>query len=449
MSDDWSPGSWRRKPLLQPIEYPDGEKLDDAVRRLSRFPPLVTSWEIETLKSRLAEAAQGERFLLQGGDCAETFEDCCSSIIANKLKILLKMSLVLTFGGKTRIIRVGRMAGQYAKPRSRLEETRGGVTLPAYRGAMINRPEFSREARTPDPDLMIQAYLHAALTLNFVRSLIHGGFADLRHPEFWDLRFVDFSSRSHEYRRMLKEIGEAVSFLEAVAERPLAELGRAEFFTSHEGLHLWYEQAQTRRVPRRSGWYDLSTHFPWIGDRTREIGAAHVEFFRGIANPVAVKAGTSCEPDELLELTRVLNPDNVPGKLTVIHRFGADRIERHLPPLIEILKRHERRVVWSCDPMHGNTIALGNGLKTRRFDDILREVVQAFSIHKALDGRLNGVHFELSGEDVTECIGGARGTTEADLCRAYQSQVDPRLNYEQAMEMALLLSRCMRERGPT
>ncbi|GAB4129717.1 3-deoxy-7-phosphoheptulonate synthase class II [Thermopirellula anaerolimosa] len=444
MHDEWSPGSWRRKPLAQPIDYPDRNQLEDAIRRLSRFPPLVTSWEIETLKSRLAEAAHGERFLLQGGDCAETFEDCCSSIIANKLKILLKMSLVLMFGGKMRIIRVGRMAGQYAKPRSQLEETRGNTTLPTYRGAMINRPEFSPEARTPDPELMIQAYLHAALTLNFVRSLIHGGFADLRHPEFWDLRFVDFSSRSHEYRRMLKEIGGAVSFLEAVAERSLAELGKAEFFTSHEGLHLWYEQAQTRRVPRRSGWYDLSTHFPWIGDRTREIGGAHVEYFRGIANPVAVKIGRSCSPHELLELVRVLNPDNVPGKLTVIHRFGADRIAECLPPLVEMLKRHDRRVVWCCDPMHGNTISLGDGLKTRRFDDILREVVQAFAIHHAMGGRLNGVHFELTGEDVTECIGGARGTNEADLRRAYQSQVDPRLNYEQAMEMALLIARCMR-----
>ncbi len=430
-------------PMTQRVGYPDPEALDSALTRLAKLPPLVTSWEVENLKQQLAEAARGERFLLQGGDCCESFDDCRSDHIANKLKILLKMSLVLAYGSHRKVIRVGRFAGQYAKPRSADTETCDGVTLPSFRGNLINYREFTPEARRPDPELLLRGYERAALTLNFIRGLIDGGFADLRHPELWDLDFVNHSAQSTDYRQTMQSIGESVTFMETMAGRRIGELDRVEFFTSHEGLHLDYERAQTRQVPRRTGWYDLSTHLPWIGDRTRDPGGAHVEFFRGITNPIGIKVGPSCSSDELLELIDILNPDDEPGRLIVIHRFGSGRIEAHLPALIEAVERAGRTVLWCCDPMHGNTINTASGVKTRDFDNILSELNQAFEIHHRLGSWLGGVHFELTGENVTECIGGARGLTEADLSRAYHSDVDPRLNYEQSLEMALLIARQM------
>jgi 3-deoxy-7-phosphoheptulonate synthase len=455
MNMPWSPSSWRTRPFLQYVEYPDRGACDAVLAALARLPPLVTSWEVEALKSQLAQACRGDAFLLQGGDCSETFEDCQPGAIVSKLKILLKLSVLLVYGCGQRVIRVGRCAGQYAKPRSSVTETVDGVTLPSYRGNLINHKPFTKEARTPDPTLLLRGYERAALTLNFIRSLVAGGFADLHHPEFWDLEFVNHSSHSHEYRQMMEAVTRAVSFTEAVAGRSLAELHGVEFFVSHEGLHLDYEQAQTRQVPRREGWYDLTTHFPWIGDRTRNLEGAHVEFFRGIANPIGVKIGPSCSPDELLALTVTLNPQNEPGRLTLIHRFGADRIEACLPPLIEAVHQAGRVVLWCCDPMHGNTLTTKSGLKTRRFDDILKELDLAFEIHAALGNHLGGAHFELTGENVTECLGGARGLTEEDLSKSFLSDVDPRLNYEQAMEMALAIARRMarsrsagRTRGP-
>lgn len=441
--DDWSPESWQRKPAAQQPIYVDRVALESAIERLARLPPLVTSWEIETLKSQLAEAARGERFVLQGGDCSESFEDCESNAITSKLKILLQMSLVLVQGGKRRVVRVGRFAGQYAKPRSEETETRDGRTLPAYRGDMVNRRGFSLSERLPDPELLLRGYERAALTLNFIRGLIEGGFADLHHPEYWELGFVSKSPLQEEYTRMVEAIGDSVRFMEALAAGKLAEINRVDFFASHEGLILYYEQAQTRRVPRRTGWYDLSTHFPWIGNRTRALGGAHVEYFRGIANPVGVKIDASISPEELLELIRTLDPWEEPGRLALIHRFGADKVEAALPPLVEAVQRSGRRVLWISDPMHGNTEITANGIKTRRFDRILRELERAFRIHAEMGSTLGGVHFELTGEDVTECIGGACGLTEADLPRAYRTQVDPRLNYEQSLEMALLLARLM------
>lgn len=440
MTDRWTPASWRNKPIAQEVVYPDRAVLEETLLRLAEFPPLVTSWEIETLKSQLAEATRGERFLLQGGDCAENFRDCRSDPIASKLKILLEMSIVLIYGTKKRVIRVGRFAGQYAKPRSTPTETRDGVTLTSYRGDLVNRSGFTLEERTPDPALLLRGYERAALTLNFIRSLVQGGFADFRHPELWDLGFVDLSAQSDDYRRIMNAIGDSVRFTETVAERSLTELSRVDFFTSHEGLHLDYEQAQTRRVPRRAGWYDLNTHLPWIGDRTRAINGAHVEYFRGIANPIGMKVGPTMEPQELIDLAQVLNPDNEPGRLTLIHRFGSKKIGECLPPLVEAVRRSGRIVVWCCDPMHGNTIATQTGIKTRNFNDILSELDQAFDIHRGLGSILGGVHFELTGEDVTECMGGARGLEEVDLERAYHSDVDPRLNYEQALEMSLLIA---------
>ena len=444
MDAPWSPTSWQTKPMKQRVEYPDRQSLGNVLTVLAKLPPLVTSWEVESLKSQLADASRGERFLLQGGDCSESFDDCQSAIIANKLKILLKMSFVLVYGCRKRVIRVGRFAGQYAKPRSAETETHDGLTLPSYRGPLVNRPGFSVEERTPNPAYLLEGYHRAALTINFIRGLVDGGFADLHHPELWNLDFVNHAAQSADYRQIIDAISTAVHFMETVAGRRLDELTRVDFFTSHEGLHLDYEQAQTRQVPRRgNNWYNLSTHLPWIGERTRAIDGAHIEYFRGIANPVGVKIGPSITTEELLALTDVLNPENEPGRLTLIHRFGVEKIARCLPPLVEAVLRADKHVVWCCDPMHGNTMATHTGLKTRSFDDILRELHQAFEIHNQLGSTLGGVHVELTGEDVTECIGGARGLCEADLGKAYLSDVDPRLNYEQALEMAFCIARRM------
>jgi 3-deoxy-7-phosphoheptulonate synthase len=440
----WSPDSWQSRPLEQRVVYPDAEAFGAVRAELAKLPPLVTSWEVEALKSQLAEAARGERFLLQGGDCSESFDDCQSAVIANKLKILLKMSFVLVYGCQKQVIRVGRFAGQYAKPRSAESESRDGLTLPSYRGPLVNRPGFCPAERIPNPAYLLEGYQRAALTLNFIRGLVDGGLADLHHPEFWNLDFVRHAAHRDEYRKIIDDIGRSIHFMETVAGRRLDELMRVDFYTSHEGLHLDYEQAQTRQVPRRPNkWYNLSTHFPWIGDRTRGLDGAHVEYFRGIANPIALKVGPSMTPAELLALVDVLNPQNEPGRLTLIHRFGVERIADHLPPLVEAVGRTRRSVLWCCDPMHGNTVRTPRGVKTRRFEDILSELDQAFDLHRQLDSTLGGVHFELTGEDVTECLGGARGLREADLDRAYQSDVDPRLNYEQALEMALCIAQRM------
>jgi 3-deoxy-7-phosphoheptulonate synthase len=447
MPDTWSPDSWKSRPLAQPVAYADPEALRTVLDQLSKLPPLVTSWEVERLKGQLAEAAAGDRFLLQGGDCSETFDDCSPDIIAAKLKILLQMSIVLVHGSRRGVIRVGRFAGQYAKPRSQQTETRDGVDLPSFRGYLINRPGFTSRNRTPDPQLLLRSYERAALTLNFIRGLVEGGFADLHHPEQWELGFVDCAQRGHEYRRIMEAIVDSVRFAETVAGRTLSELTRVEFFSSHEGLHLDYERAQTRKVPRRTGWYDLTTHMPWIGDRTRDIDGAHVEFFRGVNNPIGVKVGPTMTPEQLQTLVDRLDPKNEPGRLTLIHRLGARQIERCLPSLVEAVRQAGRTVLWCCDPMHGNTVTTAEGVKTRSFDDILSELNQAFDIHDRLGSRLGGVHFELTGEDVTECVGGARGLAESDLSRAYRSDVDPRLNYEQAMEMAFLIARRMRRDG--
>ncbi len=440
---DWSPTSWQAMPALQQPVYPDAARLEEALRELSSLPPLVTSWEIERLKTQLAEAARGERFLLQGGDCAESFDDCTSDAIANKLKILLQMSLVLVHGARRRVIRVGRFAGQYAKPRSEDMETRGEVSLPAYRGDLINRAPYTVADRTPDPALLLRGYERAGLTINFIRSLIEGGFADLHHPEYWNLAWVKHSPHAEEYHRRVAAIRDSLHFLESLRGQQIPEMARVDYFTSHEALHLLYEQAQTRRVPHRTGWYNLSTHFPWLGMRTAKVGGAHVEYLRGIANPIAVKVGPAMTAETLLELAEVLDPHREPGRLTLIHRFGQQKIAAGLPPLIEALRRAGRSALWVCDPMHGNTEAIAGGLKTRRFDHILAELEQAFAIHEDLGSYLGGVHFELTGEDVTECIGGARGLAEEDLRRDYRSQVDPRLNYEQALEMALLIAQRM------
>jgi 3-deoxy-7-phosphoheptulonate synthase len=438
---DWTPFRWQEKPARQQPAYPDEKTLASTVDHLAALPPLVTSWEVERLRAQLAEAASGERFLLQGGACAERFDQCSAEIITNKLKILLQMSLVLTFGLKRRIIRVGRFAGQYAKPRSEDNEVRDGVSLPSYRGEIVNAPGFTAEERTPDPERMLRGYEYSALTLNFIRSLVDGGFADLHHPEYWDLEFVTHSPRAREYQRMVEGISDSLRFMETLAGIQAGEISRVDFFTSHEGLLLPYEAAQTRQVPRRAGWYNLATHFPWIGLRTAQVDGAHVDYFRGIRNPIGVKIGPSMTPEWLLDLLDILDPDGELGRVTLIHRMGHDKVAERLPPLIEAVLGAGRTVLWCCDPMHGNTEKTAGGYKTRRFENILSELEQSFDIHAELGSYQGGVHFELSGDNVTECIGGARGLTEVDLERAYESRVDPRLNYEQALEMALLVAR--------
>ena len=436
----WHPASWQSKPAEQQPRYNDSAALERVFAQLSRLPPIVVSWEIEALRERLAAAQRGEAFLLQGGDCAEAFADCESDLIVKKLKILLQMSLVLLHGLKKPIIRIGRMAGQYAKPRSADTETRDGVTLPSYRGDLVNRAEFTAEARAPDPDLLLRGYERAALTLNFVRALVAGGFSDLHHPEYWDLVFVKHSPFKDAYRRIADSIADALDFLEGVTGHAVHEATRVDFYASHEGLHLLYEQAQTRFIPRQQRWYNLSTHLPWIGRRTAQLEGAHVEYFRGISNPIAVKIDGAMEAGWLQGLVTTLNPQNQPGRLALTHRFGVREIEQALPRAIQAVSETGQTVLWVCDPMHGNTEMSSGGLKTRRFENILKEICLAFNIHEAMGSHLGGVHIELTGEDVTECTGGARGLSDGDLQRDYRSTVDPRLNCEQALELALLIA---------
>jgi 3-deoxy-7-phosphoheptulonate synthase len=441
---DWTPATWQSRTALQQPTYLDPIALERALQELGRLPPLVTSWEILALKRQLAEAQEGRRFLLQGGDCAESFSDCESGLISNRLKVLIQMSVVLVYGLRLPVVRVGRFAGQYAKPRSTDTETRDGVTLPTYRGDLINAPDFTPEARQADPKRLLEGHSRSALTMNFVRSLIDGGFADLHHPEYWDLGWVGHSPLAEEYRRMVAAIGDGVRFMETLSGQAIHNADRVDFYTSHEALLLHYEQALTRQVPRQWGWFNLSTHFPWIGMRTADIEGAHLEYMRGIRNPVAVKVGPSVKPDALLRVVDALNPDDEPGRLTLIHRMGAGKVADALPPLLEAIKREGRRVLWVADPMHGNTESVANGVKTRRFENIRSELEQSFDAHAVAGTRLGGVHLELTGEDVTECMGGARDLTETDLARAYRSTVDPRLNYEQSLELAMLI---VRKRG--
>lgn len=451
----WSPESWKAKLQAQQVVYPDREAVDRAVAKLHTLPPLVTSWEIERLKSLIADAQQGRRFLLHGGDCAETLADCRPETITNKLKILLQMSLVLVHGARRPVIRVGRFAGQYAKPRSSPTETRTidgrELTLPSYFGDLVNKAEFTQEARKPDPHLMVRGYQHAAMTLNFIRSLVDGGFADLHHPEYWNLSFFHHANLSRaqrtEYEQTSKALADGLRFMEALGERAIDDMTRVEFFTSHEGLNLLYESAQTRQVPRRDGHYNLTTHLPWIGERTRALDGAHVEYYRGIQNPVGVKIGPNTTPEQLLQLVDVLNPNNEPGKLVLITRLGAGKVHAVLPPLAAAINREGKTVLWVSDPMHGNGFTTSTGIKTRNFDDILAELEACLEVHTSLGSILGGVHFELTGEDVTECIGGAAGVTEEGLAQNYASPCDPRLNYAQSLELAFLLARRLAGNG--
>jgi 3-deoxy-7-phosphoheptulonate synthase len=438
--------------MEQALVYPDGVALEAATARLRAMPPIVTSWEIERLRAQLAEAEEGRRFVLQGGDCAETFADCRSEVIASKLKILLQMSLVLVHGAQRPIVRIGRLAGQYAKPRSQPNETRmvdgRAVTLPNYFGDLVNRAEFAAAARTPDPELMVHGYMHAAVTMNFVRSLAASGFADVHRAHQWDLSFASGARLSGEvaaeYRRTMQQLLDAIRFMESIGESRLEELTRVEIFSSHEGLHLEYEAAQTRTVPRREGHYCLTTHFPWIGERTRRLDGAHIELFRGVSNPVGVKLGPKTSPEDVLALSRALNPRDEAGKLVFITRMGRGNVASRLEPLLAAMRDAGRRCLWICDPMHGNGMTTRSGRKTRDFGAILGELEETMDAHATRGTVFGGVHFEMTGEDVTECIGGADGLGEDDLDGAYATACDPRLNYRQALEMAFAITRRLR-----
>lgn len=443
----WSPTSWQARPRAQAIAYEDPAALQRAVERLANLPPLVTSWEIERLKANLADAQVGKRLVIHGGDCAETLDECSPATITATLKILLQMSLVLIHGSQKPVVRIGRLAGQYAKPRSRPTEA-GAVEgqaceLPSYFGDLVNHAEFTPDARRPDPELLLAGYHHAAMTLNFIRSLATGGFADLHHAEQWDLRFLTNAQLSGDlrerYQRMSQEVRSAIRFAELIGEGALQEVNRVDFFASHEGLNLEYESAQTRRVPRRDGFYCLTTHLPWIGERTRALDGAHVEFFRGIANPVGVKIGPNIDPDEAVALLRTLNPKREPGKIVLISRMGATKVDA-LPPILHAVERSGEPAVWLCDPMHGNGQVTSDGRKTRHFDAIVAELRSTMAAHKQAGTVLGGVHVEVTGHDVTEVIGGASGVTQERLSENYATACDPRLNYAQALELAFILS---------
>ena len=442
MPSTWSPDSWRGRPIRQAPAYPDAGRLAAVETRLRRYPPLVFAGEARRLKAALARAADGGAFVLQGGDCAESFQDFTANIIRDTFRVLLQMAVVLTFGGALPVVKLGRMAGQFAKPRTSDTETQGGVTLPAYRGDMVNAAEFTAEARTPDPARMESGYFQSAGTLNLLRAFATGGYADLHEVHRWNLGFVARSPLIERYQDIAQRIDETLAFMSAcgISSATSAQIRETDFFTSHEALLLPYEQALTRVDSTSGEWYACSAHFLWIGDRTRQPEGAHAEFLRGVRNPIGVKVGPTITVDDLLRLIEILNPHDEPGRLTLIARMGADAVGRLLPPLLRAVGREGRRVVWICDPMHGNTITAATGPKTRSFDAILKEVRGFFEVHTAEGTWAGGVHVEMTGQAVTECIGGAHGLSMTDLDSRYETSCDPRLNAEQSLELAFLMA---------
>jgi 3-deoxy-7-phosphoheptulonate synthase len=450
MSERWIPDGWRTRPVLQMPDYPDAKALAEVEAQLATFPPLVFAGEARNLKKALARVAAGEAFLLQGGDCAESFAEHGANNIRDFFRVFLQMAVVLTYAGAVPVVKIGRIAGQFAKPRSSPTEKAGGVELPSYRGDIVNDIGFTAQARTPDPQRQLMAYRQSAATLNLLRAFATGGFANLGSVHQWMLGFLKDSPQSRRYKELADRISEALNFMRAcgldLESHP--ELRATDFYTSHEALLLGYEQALTRVDSTTGDWYATSGHFIWIGDRTRQLDNGHVEYFRGIKNPIGLKCGPTLKADELIKLIDVLNPDNEPGRLTLINRFGAEKVGDHLPSLIRAVKREGRVVVWSCDPMHGNTVTSTTGYKTRPFDRVLAEVKNFFAIHAAEGTYPGGVHLEMTGKDVTECTGGARAITEEDLNDRYHTVCDPRLNAEQSIDMAFLIAELLKqERG--
>jgi 3-deoxy-7-phosphoheptulonate synthase len=439
--DGWHPLSWNKKEIAQLPPYPDTEALQKAYLELKSLPPLITSWEIEALKDKLALAAEGKSFLLQGGDCAETFDSCTSAKLVNTLKVMLQMSFILIHEMGIPIVRVGRIAGQYAKPRSKDYEVVDGEKMLNYRGDLINSYLPNVKARQPDPIRLLKAYEKAALSLNFLRALSDEGFADLQHPEQWELDFMKNNEFYEEYEQMVNTINKAIKFMDAITPNQINTSQSVDFYTSHEALNLYYESAQTRRVPRKQGWFNLTAHMVWLGNRTQQLDGAHVEYLKGIQNPIGIKVGPPFDIDNLLSLLDTINPAHEAGKIVLITRMGHDNVKKHLPSFIRAVKQNGHPVVWSCDPMHGNTYATGSNVKTRRFNDILKEIKETFKVHRSEGSNLGGVHLELTGDNVTECVGGANGLNEEGLGTNYETYCDPRLNYEQSLEMAFLVAK--------
>jgi 3-deoxy-7-phosphoheptulonate synthase len=444
---DWALESWRSREALQMPVYGDAQSLADVETRLRGFPPLVFAGEARTLKEHLAEVAEGRAFLLQGGDCAESFAEFHPDVIRDTFRVLLQMSVILTFAAACPVVKVGRMAGQFAKPRSTDTEERDGVELPSYRGDIINGIEFTPEAREPDPQRLLQAYSQAAATLNLVRAFSQGGYADLHRVHGWNMDFVSDSPQGERYAELAGRIGETIEFMEAcgITAKNTPQVARTEFFTSHEALLLGYETALTRVDSTTGDWYDTSAHMLWIGDRTRQLNGAHVEFLRGVSNPIGMKTGPTLQADELLRLIDVLNPENEPGRLTLIARMGADNVETCLPALVRAVKSAGRHVVWSSDPMHGNVVKSASGYKTRPFGRVLEEVRRFFAVHQAEGTYAGGVHVEMTGQNVTECTGGAQEISDEDLRDRYHTHCDPRLNASQSLELAFLVAEGLRK----
>ena len=444
---NWNLSSWRSKPIKQQPVYPDMEKLYKTEDILSTYPPLVFAGEVRNLKKYLADATEGRAFLLQGGDCAESFAEFNADNIRDLFKVILQMAVVLTYAGSCPIVKVGRVAGQFAKPRSSDTETIGGIELPSYRGDIINGIEFTEEARVPDPERMIKAYNQSAATQNLLRAFARGGMADLHQVNRWNLGFVKDRALGERYQNLADRITESLAFMEAcgITAKNTPNINQTVLYTSHEALLLNYEEALTRRDSISGDWYDCSAHMLWIGDRTRGVDEAHVEFLRGIKNPVGVKAGPSMSIDDLLKLSDILNPDNEAGRLNVIVRMGAQKIGDYLPQMIRAVKKEGKKILWSIDPMHGNTFKTANNYKTRLFDKILLEVKNFFDIHKSEGTYAGGVHLEMTGQNVTECMGGAQAITEEGLGSRYHTHCDPRLNADQALELAFLIADTLRD----
>jgi len=447
----WTPDSWRVKSVKQAPNYPDAKKLAEVEKRLANLPPLVFAGEARRLKAKLAKVAQGKAFLLQGGDCAESFAEFNANNIRDMFRMMLQMSVILTFGGRMPTVKVGRMAGQFAKPRSEDIEKRDGVTLPSYRGDIINGLPFTEEARRHNPERMIEAYNQAAATLNLLRAFVQGGYADLHRVHQWNLDFVERSLQGERYRDLASRISETLAFMDAcnITSETSSEIRETDFFTSHEALLLPYEQAMTRVDSTTGDWYDVSAHMLWIGERTRQPDGAHVEFLRGVKNPIGLKCGPKMKADDVMELVDILNPANEPGRLTLIARMGAEQIGKSLPSLVRALKKAGRTEIWCCDPMHGNTQVSQSGYKTREFRSVLKEVRGFFDVCWAEGAHPGGVHLEMTGKEVTECTGGSSAVTDAGLGRRYETHCDPRLNATQALELAFLIADCLKkaERG--
>ncbi|XLX38450.1 class II 3-deoxy-7-phosphoheptulonate synthase [Ectopseudomonas mendocina] len=445
MSHAWSPDSWRAKPIQQQPEYPDAAHVARVEQTLAGYPPLVFAGEARELRRQFAEVTQGRAFLLQGGDCAESFAEFSAAKIRDTFKVLLQMAIVMTFAAGCPVVKVGRMAGQFAKPRSSGSETIDGVTLPAYRGDIVNGIGFDAASRVPDPERLLQAYHQATASLNLLRAFAQGGFADVHQVHQWNLDFIANSALSEKYHQLANRIDETLAFMRAVGMDSAPQLREVSFFTAHEALLLNYEEAFVRRDSLTGRWYDCSAHMLWIGDRTRQLDGAHVEFMRGIENPIGVKVGPSMDPDELIRLIDTLNPDNDPGRLNLIVRMGADKVEAHFPRLLRKVKEEGRQVLWSSDPMHGNTIKASSGYKTRDFAQILSEVRQFFAVHQAEGTYAGGIHIEMTGQNVTECIGGSRPITEDGLSDRYHTHCDPRMNADQSLELAFMIAETLKQ----